>query len=61
MLIAALVLALVAMRYARRSPASALTDVLNSKDIGNIVEKHLPELVIAAAIGGLILGLRRKK
>lgn len=61
LLLIALVLAVAAMRYARHTPAPSLADVLKGKDIGVAVEKHLPELVIAAAVGGLLLGLRRRK
>lgn len=61
LLFAALMLGLVAMRYTRREPAPALADVLKGKDISEAVEKHLPELIIAAAVGGLLLGLRRRK
>lgn len=61
LLLIALVLGLVGAGFARRSPSDALTDVLKSKELSNAVEKHLPELVIAAAVGGLIFGLRRRK
>jgi hypothetical protein len=61
LLMAALILGLSAMHFARRSPTAALTEMLTSNELGSTVEKHIPELVIAAAVGGLILGLRRKK
>jgi hypothetical protein len=61
LLAAALILGLVAARFARRSPATALTDLLDSKEISGALDRHLPELLIAAAVGGLLFGLRRKK
>jgi hypothetical protein len=61
LLLAALILGVGAARFARRSPSVALSDLLDGKEISGALDKHLPELVIAAAIGGLILGLRRKK
>jgi len=67
LLILALVLALIAATFARRAPTKAFHDVFNTKQLGelaklgNLVEGRLPELLIAAAIGGLILGMRRRK
>ena len=61
LLLAALILAFAAMRYTRHPPSASLADALKGADIGAAVEKHLPELVIAAAVGGLLLGLRRRK
>lgn len=61
LLLIALALGLTAARCARRSPSDALTDVLKSEALSGAVEKHLPELVIAAAVGGLIFGLRGRK
>jgi hypothetical protein len=61
LLLVAIVLGLIAARCARRPPSAALQDVLNSKEIVALLEKHLPELMIAAAIGGLIFGARRRK
>ncbi len=49
------------MHYTRHSPSAALADVLKGKDIAAAVEKHLPEFLIAAAVGGLLFGLRRRK
>lgn len=61
LLIIALIFGLVGVRYLRQSPSDALTDILKSKEISSVVEKHLPELMIAAAIGGLLFGLGRRK
>jgi uncharacterized membrane protein YedE/YeeE len=61
LVVIALILALAAIALARRSPGSALHDVFDSKELSSLVEKHLPELVIAAAIGGLIFGMKRRK
>jgi uncharacterized membrane protein YedE/YeeE len=61
LVVIALVLGLVAVALARRSPKSALQDAFDSKELSSLVEKHLPELLIAAAIGGLIFGMKRKK
>lgn len=61
LLAVALILGLLAARFARRSPATALTDLLDSKEVSGALDRHLPELMIAAAVGGLLLGLRRKK
>jgi hypothetical protein len=61
LLLMALILGLVAASFARRAPPVALGDVLKSKELGAALDKHLPELMIAAAVGGLILGVRRRK
>ena len=63
LLLAALILALAAVRYTRHTPSASLSlaDALKGKDISAAIEKHLPELLVAAAVGGLLLGLRRKK
>lgn len=61
LLAVALSLGLLAARFARRSPATALTDLLDSKEVSGALDRHQPELMIAAAVGGLLLGLRRKK
>ena len=61
LLVIALILGLAATRFARRSPTAALGEVLKSKELGAALDKHLPELKLAAVVGGLILGLRRRK
>ena len=61
LIVIALILALAAVALARRSPSSALHDVFDSKELGSLVEKHLPEVMIAAAVGGLIFGMKRRK
>lgn len=59
--VSALILGLVGVALARRSPKSALQDAFDVKELSGLVEKHLPELLIAAAVGGLIFGMKRKK
>jgi hypothetical protein len=61
LVVIALILGLAAVGFARRSPSVALRDAFDSKEIGNLIEGHLPELMIAAAIGGLIFGMKRRK
>jgi hypothetical protein len=61
LIVIALILGLVAVALVRRSPRSALHEVFESKELGSLVEKHLPELMIAAAIGGLLFGMKRRK
>jgi hypothetical protein len=61
MIVIALVLALAAVAFTRRAPSAALQDVLGSKEIGSLVEGHVPQLVIAAIIGGLFFGMKRKR
>jgi uncharacterized membrane protein YedE/YeeE len=61
LIIVALVLGLIAVAFARRSPRSALQDVFDAKELTGLVENHLPELLIAAAVGGLIFGMKRRK
>jgi hypothetical protein len=61
LVVLALILGLVAVAFIRRSPSSALRDVFDSKEIGNLLQGHLPELMIAAAIGGLLFGMKRRK
>jgi uncharacterized membrane protein YedE/YeeE len=61
LIVAALILGLIAVAFARRSPRSALQDVFDAKELTSLVENHLPELMIAAAIGGLLFGMKRRK
>ena len=61
LIVIALILGLTAVALARRSPRSALQDAFDVKELSGLVEKHLPELLIAAAVGGLIFGMKRKK
>jgi uncharacterized membrane protein YedE/YeeE len=61
MVVIALILALAAVALVRRAPSAALHDALSSKEIGNLVEGHVPQLMIAAVIGGLIFGMKRRK
>jgi hypothetical protein len=64
LLVVAFFLGLGVVYFARRTPTKALTDVLGTnefKAISGMVEKHIPELVIAAAIGGLIFSMRGRK
>lgn len=62
LLVIALVLGFGAMAIARRrSKAPALQDLFDPKELSGLVEKHLPELLIAAAVGGLVFGMRRRK
>jgi len=64
LLLIALILGLLAVSFARRSPTKALQDVLSGKELqqlGSLLERHVPELAIAAAIGGLLFGMRRRK
>jgi hypothetical protein len=61
LVVLALILGLTAVALARRSPSSALREVFDSKEISNLIEGHLPELMIAAALGGLIFGMKRRK
>lgn len=56
-----LILGLGAMVLARRPPVPALQDLFDPKELSSLVEHHLPELMIAAAVGGLIFGMRRRK
>jgi hypothetical protein len=62
LLIVALLLAVVAMAVARRrAQPPALQDLFDPNELSGLVEKHLPELLIAAAVGGLVFGMRRRK
>jgi hypothetical protein len=61
MVVIALILGLIAVALARRAPSAALHDTFGSKEIGNIIEGHVPQLVIAAVLGGLIFGMKRRK
>jgi uncharacterized membrane protein YedE/YeeE len=61
LIVTALILGLGAVALARRSPSPALRDIFDSKELSSLVENHLPELMIAAAIGGLIFGMKRRK
>lgn len=61
LIVVALILGLAAAAFARRSPQGALHDVLDTKELAKLVEGHLPELMIAAAIGGLLFGMKRRK
>jgi uncharacterized membrane protein YedE/YeeE len=61
LIVIALILALAAVAFARHSPRAALHDVFDSKELSSLVENHLPQLMIAAAIGGLLFGMKRRK
>ena len=62
LLIIALLLGLGATAMARgRAQTPALQDLFDAKELSSLVEKHLPELLIAAAVGGLVFGMRRRK
>ncbi|HWE71783.1 MAG TPA: hypothetical protein VG328_01375 [Stellaceae bacterium] len=61
MVVIALVLGLAAATLARRAPSGALHDALGSKDIAGLIEGHVPQLMIAAAIGGLLFAMKRRK
>ena|SRR6185312_10750302 len=67
LLLFALACALVAISLARRAPTKALHDVFDGKQLAelgklaNVFQGHVPELMLAAAIGGLIFGLRRRR
>jgi len=61
LVVIALILGLTAVALARRSPRSALHDIFDSKELSSFVENHLPELMIAAALGGLVFGMKRRK
>ena len=64
LLLFALILGLLGVTFARRSPSKALQDVLSGKDfrqIGSLLEGHIPELAIAAALAGLVFSMRRRK
>jgi hypothetical protein len=60
LVVIALVLGLGAATMARRAPAAALHDVFDGKQIGSLVEGRLPQLLIAAVVGGLLFGMKRK-
>jgi uncharacterized membrane protein YedE/YeeE len=61
LIVIALILGFIAVALARRAPRSALQDAFDVKELSSLVEKHLPELLIAAAVGGLIFGMKRRK
>lgn len=61
LVVVALILGLGAVALARRSSRPALRNIVDSKELSGLVENHLPELMIAAAVGGLIFGLKRRK
>lgn len=61
LLLTLLVLALIIRRLTRPPKAPALANLVSSKDLTKMLESHLPQLVIAAAIGGLLFGMRRRK
>lgn len=64
LLLVMLISALVIRRLTRAPRAGALPNLANlvsGKDLTRALESHLPQLVIAAAIGGLLFGLRRRK
>src|SRR5262249_26967496 len=59
LVVLALILGVCAMAMARRrAPRPALNDLFDPKELSSLVEKHLPELLIAAAVGGLVFGMR---
>jgi hypothetical protein len=61
LVIIALGLGFTAVTLGRRAPAAALRDTLDSKELGNLVEGHLPQLLIAAVVGGLLFGMKKRK
>ena len=69
LIVIAAVLGLVAVALARRPRGPALRDVFDSRELSGLVSKgvsglvgnHLSDLLIAAAIAGLIFGTKRKK
>jgi hypothetical protein len=62
LLVIGVILGIGAMAIARRrAQAPALQDLFDPKELSGLVEKHLPELLIAAAVGGLVFGMRRRK
>lgn len=56
-----LVFALLARHFARSAAPPLLEDLLTSKEVAGVIDRHLPELMIAAALSGLILGMRRRR
>lgn len=62
LLVAAFLLLLGAIYFGRhRPPNPVLKDVLDNKELMRMVEKHTPDLVIAAAIAGLVFGMRGRR
>jgi hypothetical protein len=61
LVVVALILGLGVVALARRSSRPALHNIVDSKELSSLVENHLPELLIAAAVGGLIFGMKRRK
>ena len=62
LVVIALIFGLCAMAMMRRrSQTPALNDLFDPRELSGLVEKHLPELLIAAAVGGLVFGMRRRK
>jgi hypothetical protein len=61
LVVLALILGLAAAALARRAPSAALHDVFDAKQIGSLIEGRVPQLVIAAVIGGLVLGMKKRK
>jgi cobalamin biosynthesis protein CobD/CbiB len=61
LVIVALILGLAAAAFARRPRTPGLQDIFDSKELSSLVENHLRELLIAAAVGGLIFGMKRRK
>jgi FtsH-binding integral membrane protein len=65
LLVVAIILALAARHFAgarvRRSPPAAVDDLVANAELSGFLEKHMVELLIAAAVTGLVLGLRKRK
>lgn len=61
LVVIALILGLTAVALARRAPKAAFREAFDVKEISNLIEGHMPQLVIAAAIGGLLFGMKRRK
>jgi hypothetical protein len=63
LLVAAFLLLLGAIYFSRHRPVAnpVLKDVLNNKELIGMLEKHIPDLVIAAAIAGIVFGMRGRR
>ena len=62
LLVAAFLLLLGAIYFSRHRPTNpVLKDVLGNKELLGMVEKHIPDLMIAAAIAGLVFGMRGRR
>lgn len=57
------ILGVTSLGFARRARTApeAIAELLTSKEASALLQKHLPELMLAALVGGIVLGLRKER